>query len=131
MTEPLACFRKTGCFHRTRIVIPDVFRHRVAAMAGIAGHARILDVGFPIAVDILCHLQHPARDDLRVIRVERHVFAVMAVGAALLGRDPRRDAGHQPRELSHTQVFQNAGHCRIPRLPCRQWGRRAEEYKEF
>ena len=93
---------------RPGVVIPDVLRHRVAAMAGVAGDARLLHMGRPVAVDVLRHLQHAARHDLRVFLVECHVFEIVAVGAALLGRHPCRHAHHQPRELANAEFVQHA-----------------------
>src|SRR3712207_9415604 len=76
---------RSTLFPYTTLVRSD----RVAAVAGVAGHARALaralalgpvaDMALPVLVDVLGHLEHPARHDLCVDAVLRVVLRVMAV----------------------------------------------------
>ena len=85
---------------------PHLQRHRLAAVAGVAGDAGFGHVRLPVGVDVLRHLDHAPRDDLGVLGVVAHVRRVVAVVAALLRRHPFGDRGHVARELGHAQVAQ-------------------------
>ncbi len=101
------CLGQSASRFRPRIVEPDILRHRIAAMAGVARNADILHMALPVAVDILRHLQHAAGDDLGVIGIIGHVGDVVAIGAALFRRHPIGDGDHQPGKLPHTEIAQH------------------------
>ena len=54
---------------------PDILRHGIAAMTGVASHAGVADVVLPVRIDVPDHLQHAPRDDLGVAVIARHVAA--------------------------------------------------------
>ena len=86
---------------------PDFFGHRVTPVAGVAGHASFADMGFPIRIDMLCHLDHAPGDDLGVQRVVGKISDVMAIGATFFGRNPLGDRHHVPGEFAHAEVAQH------------------------
>ncbi len=86
---------------------PDLGRHRLPAMAGVAGHAGTGDVRRPGRVEMARHAQHHARRRLAGIRIRRVVVADMAEAAAFLRRDPRGDRFLQPHELRGADVRQH------------------------
>jgi hypothetical protein len=79
-------------------------------------------------IQIAGHMDHPAGDDLGVLRVVGEVPLDMAVGAALLRRDPQREGVHGPAELpqaqiaEHLHVLVGGACCGPPRAHARRRG---------
>ena len=65
------------------------------------------DMRLPVVIDVARHLQHAPRDLLGVDAVVGQVFGVVAIGAALLGRDPGGDRSHQRVELVDAEIGQH------------------------
>ena len=76
-------------------------------MAGVAGHAGLADMGRPFRIDLMRHLQHAPGDDFGIDLIGRHILNIMAIAAALIGRDPFRHGQHDAVELRFTHVTQH------------------------
>ena len=93
--------------HRRQLE-PDARRHVLAAVAGVAGDPRRRHVVGPGLVDVAGHLDHAPRHDLGVERVAREIAVLaVAIGAALLGRDPFGHRDHQPVEIVLGEVAEH------------------------
>ena len=73
-------------------------------MASIASDTSLADMGRPFRIDLMRHLQHAPGDNLGIDFVGGHVLDVVAIAAALIGRDPFRHGEHDAVELRLTQV---------------------------
>ena len=76
-------------------------------MAGVTGHTRFSNVRLPACVDLVRHLQHLARNHLRIHTVICKITSNVAVIAALLRCYPRCDGAHGTGEFAHTQIAQH------------------------
>ena len=88
---------------------PDIGRHRLPTMTGVAGDTGLSDMRLPIAVDIAGHGQHAPRDLVLVSALVGVVLGVVAVGAVLLvvWGDPLDHRQHHARELTDREVLEH------------------------
>ena len=71
-------------------------------MAGVARYTRIFDVGIPIGINVLCHLNHCSRNIFGINRIVCKVLHIVAIAAAFIWRNPSRHCHHETGELSLT-----------------------------
>ena len=90
-----------------RLAKPDRLGQRIAAMAGVAGHARGTDMRFPLGVQMLGHLDHASRDHLGVFAVVGEIALDMTVEATLDRRHPVGHRIHRPAELGQAQSVED------------------------
>ena len=76
-------------------------------MTGKADDAGLGDMRLPVGIDMPRHLKHASSGLFCVETVVGHVLHVVAIGAALLRRDPLGYRRHDPIELIGAQIRQH------------------------